>query len=33
MGSAMPADVDDVVDATETDCCRRSDSSRVRRFT
>lgn len=31
--SATPVDVEEVVDATEADCCRRRDSSLVRRFT
>ena len=31
--SARPVEVDDVVDATEADCCRSSDNSLVRRLT
>lgn len=31
--SGKPVEVEDVVDATDADCCRRSDSSLVRRLT
>ena len=33
VGSGRPVDAEDVVEATEADCWRRSDSSRVRRLT